>query len=274
MKTLGRLIASIALGYLLLVGGITLFQRDLIYLPASTAPVFEDYDLDGFGIITYQTADGLPQTAWYAPNKDNKPTLIIFHGNAGDLSGRAGLGRTLHQQGYGVLLTSYRGYPPNTGTPREIDIYADALAARAWLSQQQVADSQIVVFGASLGSGPATWLASRMAEEGKPARAVILEVPFSSLTDAAQYRYWYAPVDFLLQDRFDNLARIAGLRAPLLVLAAEYDDVVPNNLAKKLFDAALPPKEFVMVKGAAHNTVLDDSGQNFFYVMRFLATLE
>lgn len=274
MKNFKRLLGICAIGYVLLVGSITYFQRDLIYLPGNAAPVLADNDLNSYSAITYQTADGLPQTAWFAAAKDNKPTVMVFHGNAGDLSQRAGLGRALHQLGYGVLLTSYRGFPPNIGKPREVDIYADALAARAWLNQQRITDNQIVILGASLGSGPATWLASRMAEEGNPAHALILEVPFSSLADAAQYHYWYVPVAPLLMDKFDNLARIAGIKAPLLVLAAEHDDVVPNHLAKKLFDVALQPKQFVMVAGAAHNTVLDNSGRNFFYVTDFLAALK
>lgn len=274
MKRLVKAFVVLLVAYIMLAGLVAYFQRALIYVPPRVAPVLAEQDLHGFNELVYQTADGLAQTAWYAKAKPGKPTLVIFHGNGGDLSQRATFGHYMHQHGYGVLLTSYRGYPPNPGKPVEVDIYADTLVVRAWLNKNDTPDSQIIIVGASLGSGPATWLASRMAEEGKPARAVVLEVPLSTMADAAQFHYWYIPARPLLIDHFDNMARIAGIKAPLLVLAAEHDDIVPNKFAKKLFDAALEPKEFVMIHGAFHNTVLADSHENFDHVVRFLDKLK
>lgn len=274
MKRLIKALGVLLVAYIMLTALVAFFQRSLIYVPPHVAPVLAQQGLPEFNEVVYQTADGLAQTAWYAKASAGKPTLVIFHGNGGDLSQRAVFGRYMHQQGYGVLLTSYRGYPPNPGKPVEVDIYADTLVARAWLNKNDVADEQLVIVGASLGSGPATWLASRMAEEGKPARAVVLEVPLSTMADAAQFHYWYIPAKPLLIDRFDNLGRIAGIKAPLLVLAAEHDDVVPNKFAKKLFDAALEPKQYVMVPGTLHNTVLADNHDNFALVARFLDKLK
>lgn len=273
MKRLFKPIGVLLIGYIMLAGLIATFQRSLIYEPPSAAPVFAAQGLQGFAEITYDAADGQRQTAWHAPAPLGRPTVVIFHGNGGDLAQRATLGQYLQRKGIGVLLVSYRGYPPNAGKPTEAGINDDTLAILAWLNASGVPNDQLIVLGASLGSGPGTWLASKMAANGAPARALVLEVPLSTMAEVAQYHYWYIPVKPLLVDRFDNTSRIAGIKAPLLILAAEDDIVVPNKFAARLFDAAVQPKQYVMVKGTQHNTVLRDSIDNFDIVVKFIEEL-
>lgn len=264
----------IFLGYLFIVGGLTLEQRNLIYLPQAQAPVLAAENLPGFQEVQFNTATGLPRTVWHAPAIGGKATVVIYHGNAGNLAQRANLARYLHSAGYGVLLTSYRGYPPNSGQPSEAALFADALADWQWLNQQQqVNHSALVILGSSLGSGPATFLAHHLATTGQPAKALILEVPFDSLANAAQHHYWYVPVRWLLWDQFNNAARIAAINTPLLILAAANDEIVPNQLAKNLYAAASQPKELVVIDNATHNDVLDRNADNFKLVLNFLDNL-
>jgi len=258
-----RILAVAVIGYALLVGYLYAAQRSLIYPAPSSAPDIADYGLTGFNTVIYETSDGLSLTGWYKPARAGKPTLVIFHGNGGDLAQRSVFGRYMTEAGYGVLLTSYRGYPPNPGQPNEAGLYADAAAALAYLNKAGVPNKNVIVFGASLGSGPATELAHQMAASGKPARLLFLEVPFTELAAPAAEAYWYVPVGHLLLDEYNNIGKIASINAPLCIMAAGNDTVVPNTQALALYAAAQEPKSITIIPGVRHNEVLRDNPLHF-----------
>lgn len=261
-----KLVRNIAIGviaiYLLLLINLALFQRVLIYPAPTNTPELADANLSGFNIVQYQTSDGLILTGWYGVAKD-KPTIIIFHGNAGDLAQRANFARSAHKEGYGVLLVSYRGYPPNGGNPTEEGLYRDAIAAKEVLNKKDIDDKNIIVMGASIGSGPATELAAQMAKAGTPAHTLLLEVPFTNLAAPALVAYPYLPVSWLLRDRFDNISKITSINTSLCILGAGDDRVVPNVQAHALFEAAKEPRYIYIVDGAPHNGVLKDNEATF-----------
>ena len=145
------------------------------------------------------------------------------------------------------MLASYRGYGGNPGTPSEAGLAADARAAVGWLADRGVEPDCLVLYGESLGSGVAVRLASQT-----PVAAVLLESPFSSVADVAQALYPIFPVRALLHDRFDSVARIADIGAPLLVMHGEADRTVPVRFGRRLFDAAAEPKEAWWVAGGGH----------------------
>jgi fermentation-respiration switch protein FrsA (DUF1100 family) len=263
MRSLRSLLATVIIGYLVLVGYLYMAQRSLIYPAPSTAPVLADYGLSGFNEVIYDTADGLALTGWYKAATPGQPTLVIFHGNAGDLAQRGLFAQYMAQYGYGTLLTSYRGYPPNPGRPSEDGLYADANAALAYLAKAGVKNKDIIVFGASLGSGPATDLAHRMATSGTPARALYLEVPFTDLAAPAAAAYWYVPVRHLLLDTYDNIGKIASINTRVCIIAAGNDTVVPNEQAQALYHNAQQPKHITIIPGVRHNEVLRDNPLHF-----------
>jgi fermentation-respiration switch protein FrsA (DUF1100 family) len=84
---------------------------------------------------------------------------------------------------------------------------------------------------------------------------LILEAPFTSVADVAQFHYSFVPASMLVRDRFDSLSRIGQVRAPLLVLHGERDRVVPVRFGRALFDAAPDPKEFWLAPGAGHGNL-------------------
>jgi fermentation-respiration switch protein FrsA (DUF1100 family) len=84
---------------------------------------------------------------------------------------------------------------------------------------------------------------------------VVLEAAFTSIRDMARHHYSFLPVGSLLRTRFDSESRIARIDAPLLMIHGHDDDIVPLDLARKLFGAAEEPKELIGVEGAGHNDV-------------------
>ena len=81
---------------------------------------------------------------------------------------------------------------------------------------------------------------------------LILESPFTSVAALAQYHYPYIPAAFLIWDRFDSLARIGEVKAPILILHGGRDRIVPDQFSRALLAAAPEPKEDWFVPDAGH----------------------
>jgi uncharacterized protein len=244
-------LAAIAVVYGLLVGGLFLAQRSLLYLPDPARPQLGPLAELGFREVTLTTADGLSLLSWYRPPREGGPVVAYFHGNGGHLGYRTDRMLLFAQQGLGVLLLEYRGYGANPGSPSETGLFADAGAALDFLTRQQgIPANRLVLYGESLGSAVAAHMA-----EGREIAALILEAPFTRLADAAAYHYPYVPVSLLLRDRFDSLAAIGHVRAPVLILQGERDRVVPPRLGHALFAAAPEPKEGWFSPEAGHDDI-------------------
>lgn len=220
-------------------------QRRLIYFPMGRVPPPADAGLPGAEAVSFTTEDGLTLGGWFV--QGGQVTVIVFNGNAGNRAFRAPLAAALAERGLSVFLFDYRGYGGNPGSPSEAGLAADARAARRYVAGR-TGSGRIVYFGESLGSG----VAVRLAAEQPPA-ALILRSPFTSLTDTGRYHYPFLPVGLMLTDRFASIDRIRDVRCPLLVIAADHDSIVPTDLSRRLFEAALEPKRLVIIERTDHN---------------------
>lgn len=126
---------------------------------------------------------------------------------------------------------------------------ADARAARSYLvSRSDVDPSRLIYFGESLGAAVALGLALEV-----PPAALVLRSPFTSLAEVAKFHYPYLPARLLLRDRYPSLERVRRIGAPLLILIAGRDEIVPPSQARRLYKAAGEPKRLVVIPGAGHN---------------------
>lgn len=245
-------------GYALLVGGLAMFQRDMIYHPGSEQADPSECGVPEMAPVPVRTQDGLAITGWYAPpTREHAATIVYFHGNAGTLAHRAHKARILMDAGYGVFLAGYRGYGGNPGRPSEAGLYADARAALGWLNARGVPFDRIVVYGESLGTGVAT----QMAYETENLAALVLEAPFTRLVELAPPFLLPGMADMLMVDRFDSLGRIAANRAPLLVLHGEHDGVVPVAMGRRILAAAQSEKDEAFLPRAGHNDIWEHGGR-------------
>jgi uncharacterized protein len=245
-----------------IVSGLYLFQRRLLYRPHGSRPVLADLALLGVREVALTTADGLSLLSWYSPPGPARPVIVYFHGNGGHIGYRAERLRRFAREGLGVLLVEYRGYAGNPGLPCETGLYLDGAAALDFLAGETIGPSRLVLWGESLGSGVAVYLAARRQVAG-----TILEAPFTSVAAAAQRHYPFVPAAYLIRDRFDSLSRIGRIKAPLLVLHGERDRIVPVGMGRALLDAAPQPKEGWFAPGAGHENLAQfgalDAGIDF-----------
>ncbi len=248
---LGLVLLAGGVAFLLLVAALGVFQRRLIYLPVGQPGTPGAAGLPSAREVSYTTEDGERLAGWFLPTDGPRPApaVLFLPGNAGNRSYRAPLAAALVDAGLAVLLVDYRGYAGNPGRPSEQGLAADARAALSYLlALPEVDPARIVVFGESLGTGVAVTLAAE-----RPAAALILRSPFSSLTAVARIHYPFLPVGSLLQDRFESIDRIASVGCPVLVLAGERDRLIPVEESRRLFEAAVEPKHLALIPGARHN---------------------
>jgi len=243
-------VVSIYLGSLVLL---FFFQRSLIYHPSADHLDPALFGVPEMQVVQVETADGLSLTAWYRPPQNEEAlTMLYLHGNAGHIGHRAAKIKPYLDQGYGILLLSYRGYGTNHGYPTERNLYLDGNAALKFLSDKRIPLFKTVIYGESLGSGVAVEIAQNKAIFG-----LVLEAPFSSMMAAAAHHFKVFPVRWLVRDKYDSINKINNIKAPILIIHGVKDRTVPFALGQQLFKAAPSPKEFYDFPEAGHNDLYD-----------------
>lgn len=239
-----------AAAYIALIGIMYVLQRKLLYLPSKARPSLESFK-GLYEEAQVQTKEGLSLTHWLA--RRGRPHVMILHGNAGSIQDRAYKFQFLTDQGFSVLLASYRGYGRNPGRPAEADIISDAALTFEWLLKEEgLTPKDVAVLGESLGSGAAIALAAKY-----PVKGLVFDGAYSSITDVAQSVYPFLPVRWLLKDTWDSLARIQHVRSPSLFIHSKRDSVLPFRFAEKLFQAAPEPKQSLWLERSNHNDNLE-----------------
>lgn len=233
--------------YAAIMAAMYFWQRSFLYFPDPARSAPADVGLPDVAERIIETPDGQKLVAWYGRAKPGQPTVLYFHGNAGALEVRRERIRKYLDRGRGMFMMAYRGYSGSTGQPSEAANVADAQSAYNALIHEGLKPDDIIIYGESLGTSVAVQLALV-----NPAAGLVLESPFTSVTDRAAEVYPWLPVRWLLTDRYESSRFIGGVKTPLLILHGEADDIVPVAMGRKMFALANEPKEIVTLPGAGH----------------------
>lgn len=176
------------------------------------------------------------------PSHDSGLWVLHLHGNAVSAFSSQQLEhvRRLAGSGLNVLSFDYRGYGLTPGVATEAHMDEDAEAAYTELRRRGIAAERIIVWGHSLGSGPAVNLAAKHV-----AAALVLFGAFTSVPDAAADTYPYLPIRWLASVHFDSLSLIRTLHMPILIAHSMGDTIIPYHQGEQLFAAAHEPKRFL-----------------------------
>jgi uncharacterized protein len=188
--------------------------------------------------------------------------LIYFGGNAEDTALNIDAFSVAFPD-HSLYLVNYRGYGGSSGRPTEAGLTADALTAYDHVRSEH---SDITVMGRSLGSGVAVYLASE-----RPVTRLVLVTPYDSLVNVARHHFRFLPVGALMRDRYDSASRAPQVRAPVLVVIAANDEIIPRARSEALV-AAFPAEQVrtALIAGQGHNT-LDLAPDYLGSVANFLA---
>ena len=275
MVILGALLATAFFVLYLLMsfvpGARALIENRFIFFPEKQLlETPDDWGL-GFEDVQFEASDGVNLHGWFVPGEGDV-TWIWFHGNAGNISHRLENLVLLHNRlVINIFLFDYRGYGRSEGHVSEEGTYSDARGALDYiLSRQDVDPDRIVYFGRSLGAAVAVWLATQRQPFG-----LILESPFSSVSDMAKVAFPFTPVHLLVRTKYDSLSRMGELFCPVLILHGDEDETVPISQARKLYDAAAGPKDFYVIQGAGHNDTYIIGQEPYFRALAdFMASLD
>ena len=246
-------LALAAGGYTAMIVALYLGQRALMYFPDDTVPDPRAHGVADMTAVRIPVGNGVESLAWWHPPREpGRPVVVYFHGNAGHIGERAYKARRMIDAGFGVLLAGYRYNAGAGGAPSEAALLADGRTAMRYVLDRGYAMEQLVLYGESLGSGIAVALAADNGVGG-----LVLETPYSSIADVAQARYWFTPAKWLVRDRYDSMARIGQVRAPILMFHGDADTTIHVRFARRLHAAAPEPKEAHFLPGGGHTDLYD-----------------
>jgi fermentation-respiration switch protein FrsA (DUF1100 family) len=247
MASARRVLAVLAVFYVLVAIGAHFLSLKMIF---PQPPV--KYEL-GPDYIQLTAPDGVKLAARHWPNAKAKYTVLYLHGNYEDLGS---IGEYLPQfvaAGYAVFALDYRHYGHSEGTPNEGNVCADAAMAYEYMrTKLGVPADRILLFGYSLGGGPAVELARH-----QPAAGLVLQGAFVSA-----YRVM-TKVPVFPGDKFVNIAKVAELKLPVFMIHGTADRTVPFWHGEKLYDAITARKQKLFVEGGPHAGLAGFTGPRY-----------
>ncbi|QVL33306.1 alpha/beta hydrolase [Telmatocola sphagniphila] len=202
-----------------------------------------------------ETPSGNKIHSWWMPVPNARWHIVIFHGNAGNLSFYGSrMARFAELLKASTMVFDYPGYGLSTGSPDEKSCYESATSViQDYIQRGLIDPNKLVYLGESLGGGVAV-------EQSRvvPPRALVLLKTFTSLPAAAKNLYPMLPTFTLMSNRFDNLGKIGQLHVPVILFSGTRDQLVPFQHGQELFEAANNPKKFVALVGSRHNDLIPD----------------
>lgn len=262
MKMVGSLFIILAMGYVALVLFVYFSQERMIFFQVPVQSkwykqnAYREYRID----INQQRLQG-----WHVENTQatSQKSIIYFGGNAEDVSfnlPEADLYNARH-----LFFTNYRGYGLSTGHPTEQALFADALALYDYVIEHyQLIPEQVVIMGRSLGSTVAAYLASQRTSAG-----LIMVTPFDSIENVAAHYYSWLPVRWLLKHKFDTSKYMTQVKSPILLLNAQYDEVIPKNNFNQLKQSTNSNASSQQIPDTNHQTI-SQSSEYFLHINHFL----
>lgn len=191
-------------------------------------------------LVQFLATDSLP-----------KGVVLYFHGNRKNISWYATYATNFTANGYEVWMIDYPGFGKSTGRITEQKLYDDALQLYIMARSKFPANS-IIVYGKSLGTGIASWLAAK-----KSCNQLILETPYYSMTSLVQHYMPIYPVNALLRYKLPVYKYLNLVNAPVTVFHGTEDKVIPYSNAHRLTEAIHLKDRFITIENAGHNNLND-----------------
>lgn len=264
-KFMGSLLIGLGAVYLGIMLLMFVFQKHLVFHPSKNINSTPAHLGLSFENVEMKTEDGVRLHGWFMPAENDERAIILFHGNAGNISDRVYFLNSLKDLGLNIFIFDYRGFGQSEGSPDEEGLYADGRAAWNYVTEERgIEPSEIILFGRSLGSVVATKLATE-----NTAGALLLDAPFVSGADLGADIYPWLPVRMLMKYEFANDERIRSINIPVLIAHSRTDRVIPYSHGKKLFEMANEPKQFVELDGR-HGAGFDERGHYLGSIQQFI----
>jgi len=241
----------VLLGFYIMIGtSLYYFQEKLLFLPTVLAQDYQYRFNYPYEELFLKTDEQAIINALHFKVENPKGVIIYFHGNAGDLSRWGTITEYFVEKGYDVLVMDYRAYGKSTGKLSEEALYNDAQYCYDYL-KARYDESEITIYGRSLGTGIATYVASK----NNP-KQLILETPYYSLVQVAKKRYPIFPVKQLMTYEMPAYKFIKNVQCPITLFHGTSDRVIPIASAEDLYRSVSDKTiKFKVIEGGTHNNL-------------------
>jgi len=256
VKPAVKIVLYIVVGYLIIVGLMTLFQNQLIFHPSGNMVATPDRLGMEWSEHWIETSDGKTLHGWLIGDAEDQPVVVFSHGNAGNISGRIEIAGEIASHGAAVFLYDYRGYGKSSGSPSEQGIYKDGEAVVEYLRHRlEIPTDRMVFYGRSLGGAVAARQAAVFGGAG-----LVLDSAFINGKEVASDVYPFIP-GFLVTISFpvdEDLKSSATEH--VMVMHAQNDRIIDFRHGRRLYEIASEDKRarFVELSGG-HNTSFHES---------------
>ena len=213
-------------------------------------PLEASYSQDEVDFIV-STPGGMRIACFQVQSRNpNGLTILYSHGNGEDLGMIRSQLEKISESGCNVISYDYPGYGLSSGDPTEDGCFESIDSVLSYMiTDLGLKKNEIILWGRSLGSGPSCYLASQNIFAG-----IILESPFLSAFRTV------TEIPILPWDYFQNIKFAKDIKVPSLVIHGRWDEVVPFRHGKRLYNLLGGTKEFLQIKHASHNDLVQKGG--------------
>lgn len=243
------LITVVILLYIVYCLAFMIFQRYFIFRPEKLKEGYVFKPAVAFTELNLQAADGIRLNGVLLQPGARNGMVIYFHGNWKNLDNYLPFTKKFTDLGYSVLLPDYRSYGKSEGRLTEHNFYADS---ECWyqLAAEQLPPDKIFLYGRSLGTAAATYLAAHF-----PCSQLILETPFANMYDIARRFGMLFPNGNYLPFSFRTDVLIQSVAVPILILHGNKDETVSIKSGKHLQRFLKPTDRFVEIDNGKHKNL-------------------
>ena len=190
---------------------------------------------------------------WFQ-SPDSKGVILYFHGRGKNLNSWAHRAYPFVKRGYDVFIIDYRGFGKSSCGFKESWLLEDGETAYHFLLEHYPED-KITVYGHSMGTSIATWVAST-----HNPHMLILEAPFFSLVTVAAYTKPFIPefvLEWILKYHLRTDKWIQHVKAPVYIFHGVPDNIVPYEQGHRLFGKIKDNKknEMITLPNAGHGDI-------------------
>lgn len=222
------------------------------------------YDFGDRHLVWHHTSTGAPTPLFVLRPKGPEGPLsalsrciLYFHANACDCGGAYREANHLSKRlDATVICPEYPGYGllETRGPCSAVGVESSCWAALRYAGEVlSIPPARTVLFGRSIGTGPACAMAADLSRKGTPAAALVLVAPYMSIRAVVQARV--ALPNSMVPDLWDNLEAVKVSESPLLIVHGVEDEVVPVEHGRTLHQtASVISKEAVFPPTWGHNT--------------------
>ena len=179
----------------------------------------------------------------------NQKYALFFHGNAEDINlSYEMLNHIRFTLNINVIAPEFPGYGIYHGYPKEEQLFQDSLSVYDYMTKQLgIPASNIIVFGRSIGTSIATYLASQ-----RTATALVLISPPLSIRYVVRDMLGKF-ISYTVCDRFKNYKFIEDVQCPILIIHGQSDSLIKYYHATELYNRAKAPCELILPENMEHN---------------------